>query len=223
MAHDFNSLKTYLLNLGTSDVPHTHGDFLSHLVGVYRYLERWHCHEYIMLAGLFHSIYGTQAFQNFSLSQERRREIQELIGESAERLVYAYCAMTYKSLRESVLSGTKPQLWDRFADCPMDVTGQELTDILWVKLADILEQEARLNDEQKSFKYAGFWRFVAKQLGTVAVESWDQVYGNCELEMNDTLIGAMSQRQPNNSFNRSGINSSFIRKIEGLVRCLSPV
>ena len=191
MALDFNSLKAYLLSLGTSNIAHTNGDFLSHLVGVYHYLEQWGCSERVMLAGLFHSLYGTQAFQNFSLSKENRHEIRALIGESAERLVFIYCAMTYKSMRASVLSDGKPQLWDRFSDRPLDVTEQEFTDILWIKLADILEQEARLNDSEKSLKYAGFWHFVAKQLGVAAVEGWNQVYGNCELDMKDSLTGTM--------------------------------
>jgi (p)ppGpp synthase/HD superfamily hydrolase len=183
MAHDINFLKSYLIKLGTPDVAHTNGDFMSHLSGVYRCLEQWGCAEHVMLAGLFHSIYGTQAFQNFSLPTSRREEIKDLIGEQAERLAYIYCAMTYKSMRESVLEG-KAQLWDRLADRPIEMTEQEFTDLLWVKLADILEQEARLKDEEKSLKYAGFWRQVAERLGEVAVNAWKQVYDSCEGQLN---------------------------------------
>ena len=37
---------------------------------------------------MFHSIYGTERFQGFTLPLERRGEISALIGERAERLAY---------------------------------------------------------------------------------------------------------------------------------------
>ena len=178
MAHDLNLLKSYLLDLRTDVVPHTNSDFYSHLDGVYSYLERWGLPEHVRLAGLFHSLYGTEGFQGFTLSLEWRDQIRSLIGDRAERLVYCYCALTYQSLRESVLAGGGPRLWDRFADCRLEVTQKEYQEILWMMLANTLEIEARLNDEEKTLEQAGFWREVAEELGGVAVEGWEQVYSD---------------------------------------------
>jgi len=38
-------------------------DFFSHLTAVQRVLERWDVEEPLSLAGLYHSIYGTEGFQ----------------------------------------------------------------------------------------------------------------------------------------------------------------
>lgn len=181
MAHDLDKLKLYLIKLGTNEVAHpSNSDFLSHLIGVYHWLAQWGCPEQVMLAGLFHSVYGTQAFQEFALPVSRREEIQVLIGESAERLVYAYCAMTYQSLGESLRGSGAPRLWDRFEDYRLDMTEQEFTQLLWVKLADIMEQDARSigrikREETVGIKYG--WRKVAEHLHGRAIESWDEVYG----------------------------------------------
>ena len=42
-------------------------------------------------AGLFHSIYGTEGFQGFTLPFDRRDDIRALIGDRAERLVWVFC------------------------------------------------------------------------------------------------------------------------------------
>ena len=41
---------------------------------------------------MFHSIYGTEKFQGFTLPLERRAEVRALIGDRAERLAYLNCA-----------------------------------------------------------------------------------------------------------------------------------
>ena len=67
-------------------------------------LKEWDEDEELQLAGLFHSIYGTEGFQDFQLSFDRRDDIKKLIGEVTgskpywtyrehcirNRLVYAY-------------------------------------------------------------------------------------------------------------------------------------
>jgi hypothetical protein len=186
MAHDFESLKDYLTALGTQSVPHNHSDFLSHLVGVYLYLRRWNCPEHVVLAGLFHSIYGTHAFQDFSLPLSCRDEIRKLIGAPAERLAYIYCALTGESFRASVTEGGVARLWDRFADCRMEVAGQEFEGLLWVEFANIIEQDERvMNGESNgSLKYSPFWQAVAERLGGAAVESCREVYGSDSVRRN---------------------------------------
>ena len=62
-------------------------------VAVYRLLESQGCPEDVCRAGMFHSIYGTEKFQGFTLPLGRRDEVRALIGDRAERLAYLNCAM----------------------------------------------------------------------------------------------------------------------------------
>ena len=55
--------------------------FGDHLRAVQHLLQAWGMLEAITLAGLFHSIYGTEGFQDFQLSLDRRDDVKKLIGE----------------------------------------------------------------------------------------------------------------------------------------------
>ncbi len=44
--------------------------------------------QHLIQAGLFHSIYGTQGFQAFTVPLEKRAEIREILGERAEHICY---------------------------------------------------------------------------------------------------------------------------------------
>lgn len=110
--------RAFLISLGTDGVRHTshldadgsmsEGSFLEHLTGVERDLGEWSCGEEVCLAGLFHSIYGTESFQAFSLpldlSGANRRRVQDLIGSRAEKLAFINCTMERNSLDECVIA-----------------------------------------------------------------------------------------------------------------------
>ena len=88
------SLKRYtdfLSELGIDEIPHSEKTYLGHLVAVHNKLAAWEYAEHVCLAGLFHSIYGTEIFQGFKLEEDRRNELLELIGERAEKLAYVNC------------------------------------------------------------------------------------------------------------------------------------
>lgn len=42
---------------------HTNEGFISHLVGTYEILKSWDCSEELCIAGLCHSIYGTESYR----------------------------------------------------------------------------------------------------------------------------------------------------------------
>jgi (p)ppGpp synthase/HD superfamily hydrolase len=172
MAHDFKRLTNYLVSLGTGNVPHSNTPFLAHLIAVYRDLQEWGAPEYLVLAGLYHSIYSTDSFRKFGLPLERRDEVRELIGERAERLAYVNCALTRDSLDASVASG-RPQLWDRFREAPLEVSDAEFTDLITLHLCDRLEQAARLGDWEYRREA---WEQMARRLGGIALERWSAVF-----------------------------------------------
>lgn len=173
MPRAFRELTDYLVALGTDEVPHSGTRFLSHLLGVYQDLKRWGAPEHLVLAGLFHSIYGTEAFQGYSLPLARRDEIRELIGERAERLAYVNCALTRESLDASLAAGGPPRLWDRFRDAPLEVSDEEFTELITLHLCDRLEQVGR---SQNWTLRRQAWERMARRLGGIALESWERVY-----------------------------------------------
>ncbi|NQZ12228.1 MAG: hypothetical protein HRT35_34180 [Algicola sp.] len=80
-----------LIELGTEDVQHEKGSFFDHLKGVAKLLQDWGNGEAVCLAGLFHSIYGTQNFRQQTISYERREKIAAMISDEGENLVYLFC------------------------------------------------------------------------------------------------------------------------------------
>lgn len=180
MAHNLEELKNLLVGLGADAVPHSGSVFSSHLIGVYDLLKKWGCAEHVMVAGLFHSIYGTETFKCFSLDLSRRQELRQGIGQPAERLVYIFSAATWPSFQISVMTSNERHLRDRFARTALTVTKQEFRDLLWVHLANGLEQEERLTDERLrrgAVDRAHLWRIVAERLGATALNSWEEVFG----------------------------------------------
>lgn len=118
MARRNEEAREFLISLGTDGVRHTShlgsdgsitdGSFLEHLMGVETDLVAWSCSEDICLGGLFHSIYGTESFQAFSMPLDpdgvNRRRVRDLIGARAEKLAYINCTMERNSLDETVMA-----------------------------------------------------------------------------------------------------------------------
>lgn len=175
--HTANDLfQKYLLKIGADQVAHTHGNFLSHLRGVSEYLEKMKRPYHVLVAGLFHSIYGTESFQGFALPLDKRDEVRRMIGEEAETLVYAYCNMSYESFDKSVFEN-EPHLMDRNTKKPILVTREQFIELEWMMMADALEVDARLPDSEKWHERVPFWNMVAEHLGEKAKESLEEVYG----------------------------------------------
>ena len=82
--------------------------FDDHLVGVQSVLRAWGAPEHITDAALFHSIYGTEGFQGFSLPLSQRKDIADLIGARAERLAWLFCMVDRLTVDETVLDSSKP-------------------------------------------------------------------------------------------------------------------
>ncbi|TSC34373.1 DUF6817 domain-containing protein [Corallococcus sp. Z5C101001] len=188
MPHDLEVLKESLVGLGTTKVAHLDGTLLAHMVNVYRGLERFGCPEHVMLAGLFHGVYGTHALQAtgvFELQAGQREHVRALVGAPAERLVYNFCVMTYESLGRSMRNvlrkGGRPELQDRCTGALADVTLEDFRELLWVKLADLLAHIPQLPPETRDMvvaDYGPFWQLVAEYLGPAAVSGWNDVLGD---------------------------------------------
>jgi hypothetical protein len=174
MGPTFKQLTDFLLGLGTEDVAHTGKSYLAHNIGVYRYMKDRGCTEELCQAGLFHSIYGTELFQRFSLPVERRPEVRALVGERAERLAYANCAMDRASFDRAVTQPAGPyRVRDRLTGEAIELPAEDFDDLCRVHLYDWLEQVPR---SQKWDYRREAYRNLAERLGGIAQRSYEQVF-----------------------------------------------
>lgn len=174
MATDIKPQTDFLMSLGVADVPHTQKSYLGHLVGLHRLMQRLGCSEDVCQAGLFHSIYGTERFQGFTLPLARRGEVRKLIGERAERLAYLNCAMDRASMDRAVERGTAPYRFiDRMTGEEVELTEADFDDLCRIHVYDLLEQIQRLQDWD--YRRAGYRR-MAERLGPIAIEAYDRVF-----------------------------------------------
>ena len=174
MGDRLKSMTDYLVGLGIDRISHTGKTYLTHLIAVYRGLRSWGCDEEVCLAGMFHSIYGTEMFQGFKLPFDRRGEVCEKIGERAERLAYWNCAMDRESFDQAVLNSSGPyRFQSRVNDETFEVGNNDFDDLCRVHLNDWLEQVPR----SKKWTYRReAYRQLSVRLGPATEEAFLQVY-----------------------------------------------
>src|SRR5579884_1328802 len=144
MSHDFKGLTAFLVAEGVDAVGHTGKSYLAHLVALYRMLEADGCGADVCRAGMFHSIYGTERFQGFTLSLERRPEVRALVGERAERLAYLNCALDRAAFDRAAARPAPPyRVVDRLSGAEVELSAADFDDLCRVHLYDWLEQVPR--------------------------------------------------------------------------------
>ena len=175
MDRSFKQMTDFLVGMGIDEVPHTHKSYLAHLIAVYRDLESLGCPEDVCRAGMFHSIYGTEKFQGFTLPLERRGEVRALIGDRAERLAYLNCAMDRASFDRAVDLVDEPYpILDRITGQEIAVSRPDFDDLCRVHLIDWLEQVPR----SREWDYRGDgYRRMAKRLGSAAEARFEKIFG----------------------------------------------
>ena len=180
MALDLKQHTDFLVSLGTEEIDHS-GDkgFLAHLVAVCRYLERWGYSADVCMAGLYHSIYGTELFQGFTLPLTRRKEVQKLAGERAEYLAYLNCAMDRPSFDALVVAQAAPdadvalRMGDRLTQHTVDLSTEDYGDLVAIQVFDWLEQVGR--SEWWHYRREAY-RAMAEQLGDRVTAEYDRVF-----------------------------------------------
>jgi hypothetical protein len=177
MEATYNELIEFLNGLSTERVAHTEGTLLGHLIKVYRDLRTWGCDEPICRAGMFHSIYGTEKFQKFTLPLSRRDEVRQLIGERAERLAFVNCVMDRASFDRAAEQSAGPyRILDRLTQSQIELSDDDFEDLCRVHLCDWLEQVPRC--KQWDYRRQGYER-LATRLGGIALTAYDSVFAAC--------------------------------------------
>ncbi len=175
MDKDFKRMTDYLLGIGIEQVPHTHKSYLAHLIAVFRDLESEGCPQDVCRAGMFHSIYGTEKFQGFTLPLDRRDEVRALIGDRAEYLAYLNCAMDRASFDGAIDRKIEPlPIIDRITGQEVHLTQHDFDDLCRIHLVDWLEQVPR--SQEWDYRRPAYRR-MAERLGQRAVENYERIYG----------------------------------------------
>src|SRR4051794_10662454 len=144
MDQHFKRMTDFLVGMGVEQVPHTHKSYLAHLIAVFRSLEAQGNPQDVCRAGMFHSVYGTERFQGFTLPLERRGEVRDLIGDRAERLAYSNCAMDRASFDRALDQSAEPyRVVDRITGETVELARPDFDDLCRVHLVDWLEQVPR--------------------------------------------------------------------------------
>jgi L-ascorbate metabolism protein UlaG (beta-lactamase superfamily) len=83
----------FLIEKGAKKFTHIkQRSLFEHLTRVGNLLESWGVPEYVVHAGMCHSLYATEFFKTAILSIDEREELRKLIGTEAESLVYDFCS-----------------------------------------------------------------------------------------------------------------------------------
>ena len=80
----------FLLDNGADKNSHSGRNLMQHLVGTAELLKGWNCDKDVVIAGLCHSIYGTDSYHTVTIDPSRRNEIRALIGDKAESLAWEF-------------------------------------------------------------------------------------------------------------------------------------
>lgn len=135
---DYESVIRYLASAGATQKKHSGRSFLTHLTNTERILAQANCDLDTRLAGLCHSLYGTNAFRSALVSPAHRKDIIALLGEQAERLVFLFC------------SAARPKAWitacatghiiSRHDGSKLDIGIEELGQLIDIEIANLAEQ-----------------------------------------------------------------------------------
>jgi len=130
----------FLREYGAASILHSGSCLLNHLIGVERTLDRWGAPLHTRLAGLLHSIYGTEGFP--AHSDVTCKRIAAMVGREAAELVFLFCEMDQNSLLDSV-SARRPLLRARNGAL-LNVTLAQIDELLLINLANMADQLPRI-------------------------------------------------------------------------------
>ena len=176
MDEQYKKMTSFIREIGADSVGHTEKKYLAHAVAVYNDLRRWGGDEDWCRAAMFHSIYGTELFQGFTLPLDRRDEVRDLIGERAEKYAYWNCAMQRDEFDRSVFQSEGPYfLQDRFTGEKIELTDEEFESLCRMHLCDWVEQIER--GKMWDYRRAAYRR-MAERLGGCALAEYDRAFAN---------------------------------------------
>lgn len=155
------------LALDAAAMPHSAGTLLDHLRGTHAILAGWAQSRAMCLAGLFHSVYATDAYPDAAFSISRRAEVQALVGGDAEALVFLFATVDRADLcrRLRRLDGLPPDgldatNWRTGELCRIGPA--RLAELLLLEIANLAEQAREPGGEPSTWMgIASHWARLA--------------------------------------------------------------
>ena len=129
----------FLRQANTEGMPHTDRRLFDHLLGTRQLLVEWGARPALCDAGLFHSIYSTEHFEQTAVPFTRRDEVRQLIGEEAESLVWLFCMMRRETFFLDLGKDQSPSVQHRETGERISLSGTQHQDLLTLLLANSLE------------------------------------------------------------------------------------
>jgi hypothetical protein len=99
---------------GAGAIEHPGGTLLAHLCRTADLLASWGASPALTVAGLCHATYGTDGFQTALLPTSRRGDLVEVIGVTAEAIVYFYASCDRGMFLPQLGHHEPPRFRDRF-------------------------------------------------------------------------------------------------------------
>jgi len=98
--NNFTKKIDFLKIIGSDKVKHGEETLLDHLIYTHDILQKLGEEQFLLDAGLFHSVYGTAYFMPEVGLIDNRQVVIDLIGEQAEEIVYWFCILVNPRLPE---------------------------------------------------------------------------------------------------------------------------
>lgn len=138
----------FLAARGAAARRHSGRNLLTHLAGTCRLLAQWGNAEDVCLAGLYHSVYGTNAFQHETIPLAERAAVQAMAGIEAESLAYVFCSIARPRalLRAAYAIGDEATArlpHRRHPEQELPVSRAQLGALLELEAANLIEQGSR--------------------------------------------------------------------------------
>jgi hypothetical protein len=136
----------FLREASTEIMPHSERGLFDHLLGTRQLLVEWGVRPALCDAGLFHSIYSTEYYEQAAVPLTSRNDVRQLIGEEAKSLVWLFCIM----LRETLLDGNLERQRDftvqhRLTGEQIPLSQVQFGDLVTMTIANSLEPFPRLS------------------------------------------------------------------------------
>jgi hypothetical protein len=129
----------FLRQANTEGMPHSDRGLFDHLLGTRQLLVEWGARPALCDAGLFHSIYSTEHYEQLALPLTRRDEVQQLIGEEAESLVWLFCMMRRDAFFLDLGKEQSPSVQHRETGEQIPLSATQHQDLLTLLFANSME------------------------------------------------------------------------------------
>lgn len=126
------------------DFEHSEKTLLDHLENTERILLEWDQKEAVCLAGLLHSVFGTEVFTNILIPDSDRAEITKIVGQEVADLIFYFGIMERKHFLAQVSKITEKYfIKNRQTEEIYQISRKTFVDICHIYLANTLEQHPR--------------------------------------------------------------------------------